>query len=367
MLETFRGNRLLEMTEAAVTIRGLAGDGMFAGTNLRIGRQYVWGAELAAFDGASFGIDRERYSLSLFGGRRFSYFGDPVQRALGGGSLAVRLGQSASLEYDTLFYIRGSHSVSFRQRAGANWLFHTRLRLVGGAPVDYSAQALHQSADGKSMVRLSFARKLTSHDYFYDYTGAAQDRDPANNVARLYLGPLSPCTQVAVDARQSIAPRLSVGGAVWIRRLDKSSDQGPFETSFEDYRVSATSFSLLQLDLEFHQRNSDRLSPFGAANFDDVGTTGETRVQDFTAELRHSFAEGRLTLSGGGFYRRLRIQDRFQGTQNAQDKGLLGGASFRLDPRTRLFFDYSLDADYFLFRPSLSHAQVFRLGLGWKY
>jgi hypothetical protein len=367
ILETFRGNHKIELTEAVVSINGLPSDGAFAGTGLRVGRQYVWGAELAAFDGASFGIIRQRYSLTLFGGRRFTYFGDPQQRALGGGSLAVRLGPNTSLDYDTLFYIRGSHSLRFRRRFGSNWLFHTGVRLVGSYPVDYHSQILYQSP--RTAFRLSFAQKLTDKDYIYDFTGSARDKDPYNAQARLYLGPLSPYSQVVLDARRTLFPRLGVGAAVWIRRLNDSRDRGPFETSFEDYRLNAQAFlpRRTELDLEFHQRHSDRLSPLSETTFDDVSQTGETRVQDFTAELRRSFGEGRLTLSAGGFYRRIRVQDRYLGIQNPHEKGLLGAASLRIDSRTRLSFDYSLDDDFYLFRPSISNAQVFRLGLWWKY
>src|SRR5579859_3977466 len=187
LLETFAGNRRVELTEAVVSVAGLPSDGMFAGTNLRVGRQYVWGAELAAFDGASVAINRQDYSLTLFGGRRFTYFGDPQQRALGGGSLAVRLGPNTSLDYDTLFYIRGSHSLRFRRRFGSSWMFHSGLRFVGSAPVDYTSQVLYQSP--KTAFRLSFAQKLTDKDYIYDYTSAARDKDPYNTLARLNLGP----------------------------------------------------------------------------------------------------------------------------------------------------------------------------------
>jgi hypothetical protein len=367
ILETFAGSRKIELTEAVVSLNGLPSDGFFAGTNLRVGRQYVWGAELAAFDGASFGINRPTYSLTLFGGRRFTYFGDPEQRAIGGGSLLVRLGANTSLDYDTLFYIRGSQSLRFRRRFGSNWMFHTGLRFVGSAPVDYTAQALYQST--KTALRLSFAQKLTDKDYIYDYTSAARDKDPYNTLTRLYLGPLSPYSQFVVDARRTIFPHLGVGGAVWIRRLNDSHDQGPFETSFEDYRLNGQTFLTrgVELDLEFHQRHSDRLSPLTETTFDDVNQTGETRVQDFTADLRRSFLEGRLTLSGGGFYRRIRFQGRYLGTQNSDEKGLLGAAWFRIDPRTRVSFDYSLDNDFYLFRPSIANAQIFRLGLWWKY
>jgi len=364
ILETFSSHRKLELTEAVVSIRDLVGNG-----TLRVGRQYVWGAELAAFDGASFGIDRERYSLNLFGGRRFSYFSDPAQRAIGGGGLSVRLGSNGSLAYDTLFYIRGSHSLTFRRQFGPGWLFNTGVRFIGSAPVDYRSQFLYHSGDGKSTLSVIFAQKLTDKDYVYDYTSAARDRDPYNKWTRLYLGPLSPYTQVALEARRTVWARLAAGGAMWIRRLNESRDQGPFETSFEDYRLHAQAFPLrrVELDLEFHQRHSDRLSPFDEAAFGDVSHAGETRVQDFTAELRHAFGEGRLALSGGGYYRRIRVQDHYLGVQDSGQKGVLGGVWLRIDPRTRVFFDYSLDKDFFLFRPSISHAQVFRIGLRWKY
>ena len=39
----------------------------------------------------------------------------------------------------------------------------------------------------------------------------------------------------------------------------------------------------------------------------------------------------------------------------------------RLDQRTRVYFDYSLDTDYFVWRPSIKNGQVFRLGIDWKY
>src|SRR5262249_39628257 len=163
-----------------------------------------------------------------------------------------------------------------------------------------------------------------------DYAGAARDRDPYNKFSRLYLGPLSPYTQISVDARRSLLRRLGVGGAFWIRRLHDYRDQGPFETSFEDYRLNAQAFPLrrVELDLEFHQGHSDRLSPFND-NLFDVTQRGETSVQDFTAELRHTFGEGRLTVNGGGYYRRTGVQDRMLGHQETSQEGLLGGLWLR--------------------------------------
>lgn len=363
LLNTFPRNRRFELLDASVDIHGLAG------TNLRVGRQYVYGAELAAFDGASLSFEHSRYSMTLYGGRRFSLYGDPVQRAIGGGNVRVRFNDSSSLEYDALFYVRASQSLTYRKKLRRDWFLTTYLRTVGSSPVDFSSQLLYLSSSGKTTARLAFFQKLSNKDFFYDYTAAARDLAPHNPIPRLNLGPISPYTQVAMDAHRAIVPRLRVGGLLWIRRLNDSSDQSAFNTSFEDWRMNAQVFAIrkTEVDAEFHQHNSHRGSPSGAVLFDDISRSGETRIQDVTAELRRAFADGRLTLSAGGFYRRLDLQDQFRAIKNAHDRGLLGSSWYRIDPKTRLWFDYSLDTDYSVFRPDIRHSTILRLGLDWKY
>lgn len=368
-LNTFHGNRRLELLTGYVAIEGRPTDGAFAGATLELGRQYVYGAELAAMDGASFNMNRRRYSYTLFAGRRFSYFADPDQRAVGGGNFVWRPGGETSLEYDALFYVKGTHTFTLRHRFGPAWLFSTYFRMIGSAPVDYAANGIWAPANGKTTVRLSFFQKLTNNDYFYDYTFNARDRDPYNRLLRLYLGPFAPYTQLVVDARRTVTRRLWLGGSLWIRRLDDYKDQGPFDTSFQDYRADAQIYPGRRFEtfLEYHERDSDRLAPFPSFTFDDVSAAGETKIQDFTAEIGRTFGEGRLRLKFGGFYRRMNFQDRFFYIDHIHDRGLLGSGSVKVDDHTRVYGEYSLDTDFFLFRPSIGNAQVFRVGLAWRY
>ena len=81
IINTFGSNRRLELASGFIDINGRPTDGALAGTSLRVGRQYVYGAELAEMDGASFTMDRPRYSWTVYAGRRFTYFSDPGQRA----------------------------------------------------------------------------------------------------------------------------------------------------------------------------------------------------------------------------------------------------------------------------------------------
>ena len=369
-IETFGSNRRLELVSGYIDIDGRPSDGVFAGTNLRVGRQHVYGAELAEMDGASFTMDRPRYSWTLYGGRRFTYFSDPDQRAIGGGNFVFRLDDNSSLEYDALFYIKGTHLFRYRRKFGRAWLLSAGFRMVGSAPVDFSADAIWNPSDGKTSLRLNFAQKITNNDYFYDYTFNARDFDPHNPLLRLNLGALHPHSQFVIDASRTINSRLRVGGSVWVRRLNDSQDVGPFDTSFQDYTAHAQIFAWKKTTLysEYHERDSnDRTSSVTPTLFDDLRTTGETKVQDISVELGRSFMEGRLSFRAGGFYRLLNFRDLFTVIHDAHDKGVVGDASFKLDTRTRVYLDYGLDTDYIVFRPDIQNSQTFRFGLAWRY
>jgi hypothetical protein len=367
--ETQPGNRSIQFLTGSLEIDSKPTDGALAGTALTIGRQYVYGAELAALDGASFTLDRPGYEFSLYGGRRFSTFGDPDQRAIGGAGVTFKLDPNTSLELQTLWYIKGSNRAAFHHRFNSKWLMSSAFRVYGGNPVDFSTQGVYSSRGGKTTLRASFFQKLSSHDYTYDYTVSARDLDPNNPLLRLYLGQISPYSQVVIDARRTLLPTLRVGAAVWVRQLNSSSNIGPYDTSFQDYKAHVQYFPWKKIEtyFEYHQRNSDRLSPANPTSFDDISQAGETSVKDMTGEIRRSFGEGRFNLSGGVYYRRISLQDRFYIINNLHQSGWLTSAWVKLDQHTRLYADYSLDNDFFLFTPDLSNSRVLRIGVAWKY
>ncbi len=370
ILTTFPSSRRLELLSGYAEIQGRASDGVFAGTSLRLGRQNIYGAEVASLDGASFTMARKRYSYTIFGGRRFTYYSDPAQRAIGGGSLDLHFGDSGIFQYEALFYIKGSQVFSYRQRFGRSWMFSTYYKMIGGAAIDYGANAIWTpGGSGKTMVRLGYLQKLTDQDYFYDYTEGARDHDIHNPVLRLNLGTFSPYSQFLVDARRTVNSRVLLSGGVIVLHLNDSSQQGPFDTSYQDYRADAQVYPGRQyvLFFEYHERDSDRLSSANVTQLSDISTTGETKIRDFSVELGHTYMDGRLTLKAGGFFRLLNFQDAFTIINGAHDFGMLATAQFKLDRRTRFYLDYGLDSDYFVFRPDIQNAQTFRVGMAWTY
>lgn len=369
VIETLNANRLYEILDANVQISGKPTDGFFAGTTTQIGRLNVYGAELASFDGASFDIDRQKFNFEIYGGRRFEYFADPAQRGIGGANLTLKLDPDTSVELETLWYIRGSHRIIFRKRFNERWLLTSYLRAFGGSPVDFNASILYSSRSGKTTLNAGFFQKLTDNDYTYDYTSLERDLAARNSLYALYLGPLNRYTQVNFAGHRQIFSNLRASAEIVVRELNNNNDQTPFETSFRDYRFNGQYFPWrkIELSFEYHQRSSDRLSPLLATTLDPLESTGETAVKDLTGTIGRTFGEGRFSVQGGVYYRRISMQDPFYYEEKLHQSGVLGSAWVRLDRRTRAYFDYTLDNDFFLFTPDLKNSQMFRLGVNWKY
>jgi hypothetical protein len=369
VIETFNGNRLYELLDATIEINGKPTDGKFANTSFQFGRLNQYGAELAAFDGGSGTIRRKKWDLTLFGGRRFDYFSDPKQRAIGGANLTLKVTPTFSAEFETLWYIKGTNKMVLRKRFRDRFLVTSYLRSYGGNLADIEASALYSSRDGRNTLRGGYFLKVTNADYSYDYTTAATDLNTNNTLYRLYLGPFAPYEQFNVDVHRQLLSNLRAGAEVVMRHIDMQANQSPFDTSFQDYKFNSQYFpwKKIETDFEYHQRNSDRLSPLGVTTLSNLTGTGETSVKDLTGEIRRSFGEGRFNLSGGVYYRRISMQDTFYYLTNLHQSGVLGSAWLRVDRRTRISFDYSLDNDFFLLAPDLKNSTMVRLGLYWKY
>jgi hypothetical protein len=370
IVETFPNDRTYQVLEASVTIHGQPQDGYWSGLTMQIGRINIYGAELASLDGGAVTLNRPRFKITAYAGRRFTYFSEPGPRAIGGANIEFKLTPESSFEYDGLWYIKGSHTWAYRRRFRNTWLWYTDFRVVGGSPTHVSTQIAYAPASGNTSLRVNYFQELSQNEYFFDYTEIARDHDTYNFYPNaLNLGPLAQFSQFMIDARRTLSPRIRLGGSIWIRQLLNTKDQGPFDTSFQDYRVSSQIFPLRKTELffEYHQRNSDRLSPDTSTTLDNVSIAGDTSIKDLTGEIRRSFGEGRFGLSGGVYYRRVSMQDQFFVENGLHQSGWVAGAWWKVNSRQRLFADYSLDNDFFLFTPDLKNSRALHIGMAWKY
>lgn len=369
IVETFPNDRAYQVLEASVTIHGMPQDGYWSGLTMQIGRINIYGAELASLDGGAVTLNRPRFKVTVYAGRRFTYFSEPGPRAIGGANIEFKINPESSFEYDGLWYVKGSHSFGYRRRFHNSWLWYTDFRLVGGSAGHISTQVAYAPTNGKTSFRVNYFQELSANDFMFDYTEVARNQDTYSVLPALNIGPLAQFSQFMIDAHRTITPRLRVGGSIWIRHLLNDKDQGPFDTSFQDYRISDQYFPLRKTEIftEYHQRNSDRLAPFTSDMLDNVSYSGDTSIKDLTAEIRQSFGEGRFGLSGGVYYRRVNLQDQFYVENGLHQSGWLAGAWWKVNSRERIFADYSLDNDFFLFVPDLKNSRALHLGVAWKY
>jgi len=370
IIETFPNNRTYQVLEASVTVHGMPQDGYWSGLTLQIGRINIYGAELASLDGGAVTLNRPRFKVTAYAGRRFTYFSEPGPRAIGGANVEFKINQESSFEYDGLWYVKGSHSFGYRRRFRNAWLWYTDFRLVGGSAGHISTQVAYAPTNGKTSFRVNYFQELSANDFMFDYTEVARDHDSYNSLpVALNIGPLAQFSQFMIDAHRTITPRFRVGGSIWIRHLLNDKDQGPFDTSFQDYRISDQYFPLRKTEIftEYHQRNSDRLAPFTSDTLDNVSFSGDTGIKDLTGEIRQSFGEGRFGLSGGVYYRRVNLQNQFYVENGLHQSGWLAGAWWKINSRERVFADYSLDNDFFLFVPDLKNSRALHVGIAWKY
>ncbi len=160
VVETFPGNREYQLLGASIDIHGKRDDGYWSGFSAQFGRLNVYGAELASLDGGALTLDRPKFNITLYGGRRFSLFDNPAQRGIGGVNFTFKLSPDMSLEYDGLWYVKGTHSLAFRKRFGPAWMWSSYFRVVGGSPVDLNTQLMFAPGSGKTSLRLGYFQKL---------------------------------------------------------------------------------------------------------------------------------------------------------------------------------------------------------------
>src|SRR5439155_12247489 len=91
VISAFSRGRRIEMLTGTVEVHGGPGDGALTHSSLLLGRQSQYSTDVASFDGVTYTQMAGRARFTVFGGRRFTYFDDPVQRAIGGSEVLIRL------------------------------------------------------------------------------------------------------------------------------------------------------------------------------------------------------------------------------------------------------------------------------------
>jgi hypothetical protein len=385
-LDAFTGRRVLEPLTAYTDASGFMSDDHQVKFNVRVGRQYTYGAESVRMDGGMLTINHPRFDMDLFGGRRVTFFSDPFDRGVAGANIQFRATPRTTLKYEFLHYIDNSNRFQVTHSLGESWIVAGNFFLLNTSPVDLGIDAQYLPPDGKTRVAFSFLEKLTSDDFIYDYTYRALARNPENQIflklfpipptgipldgaGRLNLFEINPYTQFYVDAYRYLTKKFGVGGSFWLRHVNDSEDAGPFDTSFQEARASIDWFpsSLFEAGAEYRFRNVSRDDPNSELLFTDINQEGETTYNELYGNGAVHLFDNRLTLEGGVFYRRFSTQSRLMSFEGLDTTGITAGLKWRINRNYKVLLEYGFDTPIPFFNPDIDYTQSFRVRFEWRF
>ena len=384
--DNFVGRRIFEPLTFFADLKGLAPESWSTKLSLRVGRQYVYGATPLRMDGATLLIDHPRFSLDLFGGRRATFYSDPGERAVGGGNFVFRANENTTIRYDFAHYIDNAHTLEVRHLRGESWILNGSLFLIDVDPVDLNLGATYMSPGARTRVTMNFLQKLTDNDFIYDQSYRAMARNLENQfrfrffplpptgqlfdaAGRLNLGRINPYSQFYVDAYRNLTSKIGVGGTAWVRKGNSRDDEGPFDNSFQEFRVHADYYpsSAFEAGTEYRYRHLSRANPNQATTFDDIRREGEKVFHEIYANSAYHLLNSRLTVEGGLFYRRFDTQSRLISLNGMDTIGYSGGVKWRVARDYKLSLEYGFDRELAFLNPDIDNTQSVRIRFEWRF
>jgi hypothetical protein len=337
-------------------------------------------------DGATLSINHPRFSLDLFGGRRTTFYSDPAERGVAGENFVFRATEHTTIRYDFAHYIDNVHNLEVRYLLGESWILNGSLFLINADPVDLNLGATYVSPGARTRLIINFLQKLTSNDFIYDQTYRAMARNSENQFSfkffplppngqlfdasgRLNLGEVNPYTQFYVDAYRNLTQKIGVGGAVWVRQVNCREDEGPFDNSFQEYRVNADYFpsAAFEIGTEYRFRHLSRENPEEAVLFNDIGREGEKTAHEVYANAAYHLLGNRLSLEGGFFYRRFNTQSRLISLEGMDTYNYTAGLKWRVARDYKVSLEYGFDRELSFLYPDIDYTQGFRVRFEWRF
>ncbi|HSO74050.1 MAG TPA: hypothetical protein VLU47_04370, partial [Blastocatellia bacterium] len=383
--DNFVGRRIFEPLTFFADVKGLLPADSESKVSLRLGRQYAYGATPLRMDGATLSINHPRFSLDVFGGRRVTFYSDPEQRLVLGQNFLFRANEQTTIRYDFLHYIDNAHTLAVTHRLGESWILNGSLFFIDADPVDLNLGTTWVSPGSRTRVTFNFLQKLTDNDFIYDQTYRAFAQNPENQIrfrffplpptgqgfdgaGRLNLGPVDPYTQFYVDGYRNLTSKVGIGGTVWVRQVNSSEDEGPFDNSFQEYRVNADYYpsSAFETGAEYRYRHLSRENAEEATSFFDIGREGEKTFHEVYANGAYHILST-LTLEGGVFYRRFNTQSRLISLEGMDTTGYTAGLRWRVARDYKLSLEYGFDRELAFLNPDIDYTQGFRVRFEWRF
>jgi|GEM_PF-2366572 len=386
IINSFHGFRDPQVLSLYTDMIGILSDDRETRFSVRVGRQFIYGAETVHVDGVTLSFSHPRFELDVFGGRRSTFYSDTEERAIVGQNFLARITPRTIFRYDFLHYVQNSHRFQVRHGIGESWFIESNFFLLDRSAVDLTVGAHYFPGDGKTRISFNALQKLSSSDFIYDYTFRALARNPENRIRRIFfplpvprqtenaqtrlnLLPIHPYTQFYFDIYRNLTDKVGVGGSFWIRGMNHDRDEGAFNNSFQEFRANADYLPWRGVEFggEYRYRHVSHSNPEQARFFFDIRREGETAFHEIYGTASYRFPDDRLALEGGIFYRRFNTQSRLISLKGLDATGFIGGVAWRITNNYKVRFEYGIDDEMPFFNPDIKYTQSFRVRFEWRF
>ncbi len=338
-------------------------DDLIDGIDMRIGRQYAYGAETVHFDGLYFrgeGIGADWFDFEVYGGAIVQLYSDLTQDGVGGVNLAFRPNRDLTLRLESVFYQNTSTEGSFYWRPMEDVKVRGRWALIDEHNRDWDVDIVGTCPVTNTTIGINVYKRYTvkvEDDFIYDFTYSVNE-NLSKDIKRLYLGRELGYIDYTLSLSQPIPHQegLTAFARFTTRRLSHDSEEDLYNTNFYAWTLGFTMdnwwrFHGTKLTLGYTKWYEDR---------NDLYETESTSVfGDLTQEINEKFMVG-----AGFYYKTEDVNSLIEGEAAQQYYGL---CRYRLGPEkwAELKYEYERDDYYREFGVSGINALTATINFSW--
>ncbi len=217
--------------------------------DLRLGRMYVYGAEIVHFDGLDL-IKRKALfpwlDVEVFGGAITQMYSNLSQDIVGGFNLFLRPSSDVRLEFDAVFYRENSFEAKAYWRLTDWSKLQFDLSFINDEARYFNIDLLSTIPKTGTIVNINIYRRYhvsIEDDFLFDYTFSVGD-GLKEDIRRFYLGQELGYLEFTVSVSQPI-PRLD-GLVVYVKYTDRNLVHGAEDEDYynTDFRKISAGLSL---------------------------------------------------------------------------------------------------------------------------
>ncbi len=217
---------------------------LFSNVDVRLGRQYAYGAESVHFNGAWIRANSflgSWLSVEAFGGSVVQMYSNLTRDGVGGLNFQIKPVKNLIVNLDSVFYKDNSFQSSVYWMPADTLKIRAMWSLINSKSKDLSFDILGTCPYTKTTIRFNLYKRFSlreSDDFIYDYTYSVKE-SVSKDLKRFYLGKQLDYWQGTLSVSQPIPhlEGLSVYVNYTLRQLTRNKDENLYNTNFHRYTV----------------------------------------------------------------------------------------------------------------------------------